>query len=117
MEIVVLNEIRYNFTTNNVAIPAKVTPGHVPMKVAFKFPFESVNKRMTVLCTTDPSKNEYQVFTKGAPEVLRSLLATVPRDYDEMYKRHMIAGERILALATKTMTFSGYNQVYSFLWI
>lgn len=43
------------------------------------------------------------IFTKGAPESLRDLLAVVPPFYDSTFQYHMMRGKRVLAMATKRM--------------
>ncbi|GFR45827.1 hypothetical protein Agub_g7191, partial [Astrephomene gubernaculifera] len=44
------------------------------------------------------------VVAKGAPEVLKGLLASVPPDYDSQYKRYAAEGARVIALAHKALS-------------
>ena len=43
------------------------------------------------------------VLTKGSPETIKELLATVPPGYDECYQAHTRLGKRVLALASKRL--------------
>ncbi|KAG2488279.1 hypothetical protein HYH03_013129 [Edaphochlamys debaryana] len=43
------------------------------------------------------------VVAKGAPEVLKGLLGSVPADYDAQYKRYAAQGARVIALAHKAL--------------
>mmetsp|Transcript_35535 Transcript_35535/g.100081 ORF Transcript_35535/g.100081 Transcript_35535/m.100081 type:complete len:1179 (-) Transcript_35535:1429-4965(-) len=42
-------------------------------------------------------------LVKGAPEVIRDHLASVPTDYDQVFQRFAREGSRVLALAQKTL--------------
>ncbi|GLC43701.1 hypothetical protein PLESTB_000409700 [Pleodorina starrii] len=46
---------------------------------------------------------QHVVVAKGAPEVLKGLLASVPSDYDSQYKRYAAEGARVIALAHKVL--------------
>ena len=43
------------------------------------------------------------MLTKGAPEVIKKLLRTVPDNYDEAYLKYVKNGARVLALAYKNL--------------
>ncbi|KXZ52690.1 hypothetical protein GPECTOR_9g736 [Gonium pectorale] len=43
------------------------------------------------------------VVAKGAPEVLKGLLASVPSDYDSQYRRYAAEGARVIALAHRVL--------------
>lgn len=43
------------------------------------------------------------VFVKGAPEMLRSMLRSVPAHYDSVYTHHTLQGKRVLAMAWKEL--------------
>lgn len=49
------------------------------------------------------SLSEYKVLVKGAPEIVRDLLKTVPSDFDRLYLEHVKNGARVLALAWKSL--------------
>lgn len=46
---------------------------------------------------------EYKVLTKGAPEVIKIFLKTVPEGYDRTYLKQVKNGARVLALAYKNL--------------
>ncbi|EAY22985.1 E1-E2 ATPase family protein [Trichomonas vaginalis G3] len=67
------------------------------------FHFSAQLRRMTtVLTTMSPSKG-FEVVTKGAPEVISTLLKEIPENYFETYKKYTKQGCRVLALAHKTL--------------
>lgn len=67
-----------------------------------RYLFESALKRMSTIVNLD-STNEHRVLTKGAPEVIKKLLATVPESYDRCYLKYVKNGARVLALAYKVL--------------
>ena len=87
----------------------------------YRYPFSSRLKRMTVVASvnkqhsqsssigTDASANTSAstgalwVFSKGAPEVIATLLSAVPALYHETYRHHMNQGKRVLALACRKL--------------
>ncbi|KAK8794600.1 hypothetical protein WA158_001581 [Blastocystis sp. Blastoise] len=114
MEIVMVNESGYTYTNNNMATPPKYLKNnreYMNSRVLFRYPFESVMKRMSVVISNDSQRNIYRVFTKGAPEVIRGLLSSLPSNYDHIYREHMLRGERILALATKEIPSVSMNEL------
>ncbi len=50
-----------------------------------------------------PSGGEYRVLCKGAPEVIKKLLTTVPPGYDKGYLKYVKNGARVLAMAYKVL--------------
>lgn len=63
---------------------------------------------------TKGSTAEFKVLTKGAPEVIRKLLKTVPENYDKAYIKYVKEGARVLALAYKNIPrqpIENYNSV------
>jgi manganese-transporting P-type ATPase len=57
-----------------------------------------------IVSVEDASKQtEYKVLTKGAPEVVRKLLKSVPANYDKAYLKYVKDGARVLVLASKTL--------------
>ena len=49
-----------------------------------------------------------RALVKGSPEMIRTLLASVPDGYDAAYLAHARRGKRVLALASKTLD-AGYS--------
>ena len=47
--------------------------------------------------------NDHRVLCKGAPEVIKGFLATVPNGYDKCYLKYVKNGARVLALAYKIL--------------
>lgn len=69
-----------------------------------RYTFSSSLKRMTVLLTENSDHSMWAV-TKGAPETLKQFLtpASLPSDYDEVAQFHMGRGQRVLAMAYRTL--------------
>jgi manganese-transporting P-type ATPase len=72
-------------------------------KILKRFPFSSELKRMSTIIS---SEKEFLGLTKGAPEVLKSMFKSVPKDYDETYKTFMMNGARVIALGSKVLKSS-----------
>lgn len=51
------------------------------------------------------------VAVKGAPETIKTMLATVPRDYDDTFKWYTRRGSRVLALAMKELPIMSKDKV------
>lgn len=69
-----------------------------------KFQFNSTLKRMTVVC----SSNEKHIsLTKGAPEVMKDLLVSIPPNFDEIHNTLVARGARVLVLAYKIFPPNG----------
>ncbi|KIY66333.1 endoplasmic reticulum Ca-transporting P-type ATPase [Cylindrobasidium torrendii FP15055 ss-10] len=77
-----------------------------------RFQFSSALKRMSTLSSLP--NNKTLVAVKGAPEIIKTMLATVPATYDETYKWFTKNGSRVLALGYKemdTMTTEKINKL------
>ena len=72
-----------------------------------RFLFESALKRMTTIVNIESGKNsgsgEYRVLSKGAPEVIKKLLSSVPNGYDKGYLKYVKNGARVLAMGYKIL--------------
>jgi cation-transporting ATPase 13A1 len=71
-----------------------------------RFLFESALKRMSTIVSIEESKStsvEYKVLTKGAPEVIKKYLKSVPQNFDKSYLKYVKNGARVLALAYKNL--------------
>jgi len=70
-----------------------------------RYAFDANLKRMSCLMRYYPGSYSglfsNRVLTKGAPEVIRSLLKTIPEKYDFTFNEYAKKGYRILALAFK----------------
>jgi len=69
-----------------------------------RYAFSSELRRMSTVAVSaaDPSAAAW-VLTKGAPEVVKALLADAPPGYDAAYRAHARRGFRVLALASKRL--------------
>jgi cation-transporting ATPase 13A1 len=56
--------------------------------------------------------SDYMVLSKGAPEVIRKFLKTVPSGYDECYLKYVKNGSRVLALAYKCLPSKAPSESY-----
>ena len=78
------------------------TPAYVTH--VYKHHFSSDLKRMSVVAKVTHSRySGTYMLTKGAPEVLKPLLADCPKDFDAAYRRHAAQGSRVIALAAKRL--------------
>ena len=70
-----------------------------------RFEFLSEMGRMSVIVQTE-GKKEMRVYTKGAPEIVRTLCkpSTIPKNYDERLADYTTLGYRVLALAWRELT-------------
>jgi len=67
--------------------------------------FNSSLKRMSVLAQINDNHHgtTYRILSKGAPEVLKKFMKTLPSDYDETYLKFVKNGARVLAMAYKSI--------------
>jgi magnesium-transporting ATPase (P-type) len=76
------------------------------VRLHHRFPFRSEKKRMSVVAIVE-SKSEalagHYLFLKGAPEVVRERLASVPAGFEEVFHRLARSGKRVLALAQRRL--------------
>ncbi|EGD77069.1 hypothetical protein PTSG_07409 [Salpingoeca rosetta] len=100
LELAVLTSLGWSCVRDTVARPS----ANLSARKIHTFPFSSELKRMSVVCTT-ASAGVKGVFLvcKGAAEVIRPRLTTVPSGFDEMHKHYAREGKRVLALAYKSL--------------
>jgi manganese-transporting P-type ATPase len=100
MEKNTLESIEWNLTKGD-----KVSPQHskgTSIQIHRRFPFSSTLKRMSTISSLVVHGNKkMMVACKGAPETIKSMLKTVPKNYDEHYKSWARRGKRVLALGYK----------------
>jgi cation-transporting ATPase 13A1 len=101
MEKNTLESIDWSLTTGGIVKPHKSKES---VKIIRRFPFSSALKRMSTVSElkVGTSKKSF-IACKGAPETLRDMFMTLPKDYDEHYKYWARRGKRVLALGYKTM--------------
>ena len=78
-------------------------PHHTTLHVRRRFQFSSALKRMSTICSLHNGK--HIIAVKGAPEVIKGMLAHVPDRYNETFQLYTRRGSRVLAL--------GYREVES----
>ncbi|XP_050535234.1 endoplasmic reticulum transmembrane helix translocase [Daktulosphaira vitifoliae] len=111
IEKAALNAINWSLSKSDFIIPKKAKMA--PLKIFNRFYFSSSLKRMSVLaaykCLKTDNKTIYIASVKGAPEVLKSMLQTIPENYDSTYLELAGRGARVLALARKEMMVDPNN--------
>lgn len=73
-----------------------------------RFQFSSALKRSSSVASHN---KELYSAVKGAPETIRERLATIPENYDEIYKSFTRSGSRVLALASKKLQKMSQKQI------
>ncbi|KAJ3322025.1 hypothetical protein HDV06_003625 [Boothiomyces sp. JEL0866] len=110
MEKNTLESIKWNLSKGDRVSPQK--KGDSSLHICRRFPFSSALKRMsTVSYLTTGNTKKVLVACKGAPETLKSMLKSVPKDYDEHYKYWARRGKRVLALGYKTLGIQSINEI------
>ena len=106
LELAVMKDCGCKLRSNSIVDPSPefTSQNFNPIVIQYRFAFESRLKRMTVLANDENDKHLY-ALTKGAPEVVKSLLksSTIPPNYDKVYRYHMAKGQRVLCLAFKSL--------------
>ena len=99
LEKATLKAINWSLTKNDSMIPRK---GQSPvLKIVQRHHFSSALKRMSVVAgytMLGSSEINYMTTVKGAPEILKSMLSSVPENYDSTYLSLSRRGARVLAL-------------------
>ena len=90
--------------------------GRLPgMKIFHRHHFSSALKRMCVVAgrTQNAGSSETTFFAsvKGAPETVKTMLASVPPRYEETYLKLSRRGARVLALAFKELGTMTHQKV------
>ncbi|CCM06202.1 uncharacterized protein FIBRA_08445 [Fibroporia radiculosa] len=102
MERTTLDALQWKINKGDIVAPADSTaPHHTTLTIRRRFPFSSALKRMSTVSSLPGGKSI--VAVKGAPETLKTMLASVPEFYDRTYKWYTRRGSRVLALGFKEM--------------
>ncbi|GMS94452.1 hypothetical protein PENTCL1PPCAC_16627, partial [Pristionchus entomophagus] len=104
LEKACLQWIDFSLTKSDTVIPNTNRKDILPLRIAHRFHFSSAMKRMTTIAGYIPhgtNEPKYVVAVKGAPEVLKSMYASVPDDYEETYTKLTRQGARVLALGLR----------------
>ncbi|XP_012275293.1 manganese-transporting ATPase 13A1 [Orussus abietinus] len=111
LEKATLKAVNWNLTKGDAVIPKK---GKCPvLKTIQRHHFSSALKRMCVVAGYTVSGTydvQYIVTVKGAPEVIKNMLATVPENYDAIYLSLSRRGARVLALGHRKLPASLSSQ-------
>lgn len=92
------------------SLPSKGASPTNSITIRRRFQFSSALKRMATVSTLGVGgKSLFSV--KGAPEVIKGMLAVVPEGYDDTYKWFTRRGSRVLALAMKEVAPIGLDKV------
>ncbi|XP_053994305.1 endoplasmic reticulum transmembrane helix translocase [Hylaeus volcanicus] len=105
LEKATLKAINWTLTKNDSMIPRK---GQSPvLKIVQRHHFSSALKRMSVVAGyTTPGSSEinYMSTVKGAPEIIKNMLSSVPENYDSTYLSLSRRGARVLALGYRKLS-------------
>ncbi|KAG1664897.1 hypothetical protein FOA52_006243 [Chlamydomonas sp. UWO 241] len=74
-----------------------------------RYHFNSNLKRMTTLVSVDSGNktpSNKVALMKGAPEVVKQHLVSVPANYDALYKSYAVQGARVISLASRQLPSS-----------
>lgn len=105
LEKATLKAIKWNLTKTDSMIPKK---GQSPvLKIVHRHHFSSALKRMSVVAGyTMPGSSEinYMTTVKGAPEIIKNMLSSIPDNYDSTYLSLSRRGARVLALGYRKLS-------------
>ena len=113
MEKTTLDALKWNLAKGDVLTPGNDSAYKVTLTIRRRFQFSSALKRMSTISSLPGGKLVAAV--KGAPETIRTMLAVVPKDYDETYKWYTRQGSRVLALGMKEMDALKTDEVCTFI--
>lgn len=112
LEKATLKAVNWSLTKSDSVIPKK---GKSPaLKIVQRYHFSSALKRMCVVVgynVPGASEIHYMATVKGAPEILKNMLSSVPKNYDSTYLSLSRRGARVLALGYRKLsgTFSSQD--------
>ncbi|KAF8066823.1 endoplasmic reticulum Ca-transporting P-type ATPase [Lyophyllum atratum] len=110
MEKTTLEALEWNLNKGEIIAPASRTAPHATqLTIRRRFQFSSALKRMSTISTLAGGKT--LVAVKGAPETIKTMLASVPAHYDETYKEFTRKGSRVLALGMKEMEAMNIDKI------
>ena len=102
MERTTLDALNWQLSKGDHVAPVEPSAPHkTQIIVRRRFQFSSALKRMSTVSSLPSGR--CLIAAKGAPETIRRMLASVPKDYDETFKWYTRRGSRVLALGYKEM--------------
>ncbi|XP_076642830.1 endoplasmic reticulum transmembrane helix translocase [Halictus rubicundus] len=106
LEKATLKAINWTLTKNDCMIPRK--GGQSPaLRIVHRHHFSSALKRMSVIAgytMAGSSELNYMATVKGAPEIIKTMLSSVPKNYDSTYLSLSRRGARVLALGYRKIS-------------
>lgn len=110
MERTTLDALNWQLSKGDHVAPVDSTAPHrTQIIVRRRFQFSSALKRMSTVSNLPSGR--CLVAAKGAPETIKRMLASVPKDYDETFKWYTRRGSRVLALGYKEMDSMSLDKV------
>lgn len=105
MEKTAVEALNWQLQSGDRVCPPADSNGVAELHIRRRFQFSSALKRMSTLSTIQKGagSGRARVSVKGAPETIKSMLTTVPPEYDDTFKFFTRRGSRVLALAWKEM--------------
>jgi manganese-transporting P-type ATPase len=94
----------------DIIIPAnKDAPHSTRLHIRRRFQFSSALKRMSTISVLPGG--DVSAAVKGAPETIKTMLASIPEGYDQTYKWYTRRGSRVLALGYKRLPALTHDKV------
>ncbi|EFN88845.1 manganese-transporting ATPase 13A1 [Harpegnathos saltator] len=104
LEKATLKAINWCLTKSDSVIPKK---GKSPvLKIVQRYHFSPALKRMSVVVgynVSGASETHYMTTVKGAPETLKHMLSSIPKNYESTYLSLSRRGARVLALGYRKL--------------
>nr|CAG4634605.1 EOG090X00J5 [Alona affinis] len=116
LEKATLTAIDWTLTKADALIPNSKSVRSPALKIFQRYHFSSALKRMAVIAGfTVPGSldTSYIAAVKGAPETLKSMFASVPASYDDVYLAMSRKGSRVLALGYRSLGTISHQAVRS----
>ncbi|TFY57413.1 hypothetical protein EVJ58_g7033 [Rhodofomes roseus] len=98
MEKTTLDALGYQLNKGDTVTQGEGGKQRTSLHIRRRFQFSSALKRMSTVSTTT---NRTLIAVKGAPETIKTMLASVPDFYDDTYKWYTRRGSRVLAIGFK----------------
>ncbi|KAF8324139.1 endoplasmic reticulum Ca-transporting P-type ATPase [Cantharellus anzutake] len=110
MEKTTLESLDWAVSRDVVTAREKTAPHRTSISIRRRFQFSSALKRMSTV--SHLPTGAVLVAVKGAPETIKSMLSSIPKDYDETFKWYTRRGSRVLALGTKELPNMGADKIH-----
>lgn len=92
-----------NWSMDEIDNVIKFKQGEVEWTQIEEFEFISNLRRMSVICKNNYEKDNYYIFVKGAPEIIKTLCSpeSLPEDFEQLLHHYTHGGYRVIASASK----------------